>query len=55
MELQQQRRRKEEQAREAGLPIPPPVTGKGGRGKFIFEQTDSYRFVLHIRELTQDR
>lgn len=54
-ELQRQRRLKEEQAKEAGLPTPPPVTGKGGRGKLIFPQTDSYRFVLHIKELTQDR
>eukprot|EP00752_Nemacystus_decipiens_P017812 g15970.t1 len=55
LELQRQRRRREEQAEEAGLPVPPPATGKGGRGKLVFPQTDSYRFVLHIRELTQDR
>lgn len=54
-ELQRQQRQREGKAKEAGLPTPPPTTGKGGRGKLIFPQTDSYRFVLHIRELTQDR
>lgn len=55
LDLQRRRQLQEEQAKEAGLPIPPPATGKGGRGKLIFPQTDSYRFVLHIRDLTQDR
>ncbi|CAM9724914.1 unnamed protein product, partial [Ectocarpus sp. 4 AP-2014] len=54
-ELRRQQRLKEERAEEVGLPIPPPVTGKGGKGKLILPQSDSYRFVLHIRQLTQDR
>lgn len=54
-ELRRQQRLKEERAEEVGLPIPPPVTGKGGKGKLMFPQSDSYRFVLHIRQLTQDR
>ncbi|CAM9935348.1 unnamed protein product [Ectocarpus fasciculatus] len=54
-ELRRQQRLKEERAEVVGLPIPPPATGKGGKGKLMFTQSDSYRFVLHIRQLTQDR
>lgn len=53
--LQQQQRLQEARAERAGLPVPPPATGKGGRGKLVFPQSDSFRFVLHIRELTKDK
>ena len=53
--LQQRQRSQEARAERAGLPVPPPATGKGGRGKLVFPQSDSFRFVLHIRELTKDK
>ena len=53
--LQQQQRLQQARAERAGLPVPPPATGKGGRGKLVFPQSDSFRFVLHIRELTQNK
>lgn len=51
--IQKQQHQQQERATRAGLPPSPPATGKGGKGNLILPDSDSHRFVLHIRDLTK--